>query len=312
MANEWRSVTSNWKNPKGFTIALDKRLAASGQGLQDAAINDNFSRFAEALYVADRHAREEVSKRALMAARLAEREKAEKEKQLRDLAQQARMERTAGGKDRARSGSGSRSGSESGSESDGIRERRRARQERQREEERKMQRSRMGAERKAQVMAREMDRDISEKMALGLAKPTATGEAMYDSRLFNRASGFDSGINEDNPYDKPLFAAQDAISSIYRPRVDADEEDEDAGEREMDKITKSNRFGGALGKGKGKATEEARPEGPVQFEKETMDPFNVDKFLSEVAESSSAKRGYGLQGDDSRQSKRARVAEEDE
>lgn len=26
---------SNWKNPKGYTIPLDKRLAADGRGLQD-------------------------------------------------------------------------------------------------------------------------------------------------------------------------------------------------------------------------------------------------------------------------------------
>ena len=52
--------------------------------------------------------------------------------------------------------------------------------------------------------------------------------------------------------------------------------------------------------------------GPVQFEKDAgNDPFNVDKFLSEVDQSSSSKRGYGLQEDDSRQSKRARVDEDD-
>jgi SNW domain-containing protein 1 len=28
---------SNWKNNKGFTIPLDKRLAADGRGLQDVS-----------------------------------------------------------------------------------------------------------------------------------------------------------------------------------------------------------------------------------------------------------------------------------
>ena len=51
----------------------------------------------------------------------------------------------------------------------------------------------------------------------------------------------------------------------------------------------------------------------MQFEKDAgNDPFNVDKFLSEVDQSSSSKRGYGLQEDDSRQSKRAKVDEEDD
>jgi len=191
----------------------------------------------------------------------------------------------------------------------------------------------MGAERRAQVMAREQGRDISEKIALGLAKPTQSKETMYDSRLFNQTSGFDSGINEDNPYDKPLFAAQDAISSIYRPRANVDDDDDgEAGDREMAKIQKSSRFGEALGKGTFKGAADAEVsfhfyrtpsktlltnsiqarEGPVQFEKDAGDPFNVDKFLSEVDQNSSSKRGYGLQDEDSRQSKRPRVDPDDD
>lgn len=182
-------------------------------------------------------------------------------------------------------------------------------------------------------MAREQNRDISEKIALGLAKPTQSKETMYDSRLFNQTSGFDSGFNEDNPYDKPLFAAQEVINNIYRPRANMDdEEDEAAGDKEMAKIQKSSRFGEALGRGTFKGTEDVEVsmtarnavktetnksalqerEGPVQFEKDAGDPFNVDKFLSEVEQSSSSKRGYGLNDEESRQSKRARVEEDED
>ncbi|KAI1449726.1 SKIP/SNW domain-containing protein [Annulohypoxylon stygium] len=316
---------SNWKNPKGFTVPLDKRLAADGRGVQDITINDKFAQFSEALFMADRHAREEVRQRALMQQRLAEKEKAQKEENLRMLAQKAREERGGTSKRRdsrssrdSRSRSRSYSYSESGSDSDSseIRERERARQERRREEERKLRQSRMGAERRIQVMAREQNRDISEKVALGLAKPTAQAESMYDSRLFNQTSGFDSGFNEDNPYDKPLFAAQDAISSIYHPSQNMDEfEDEGAGDRELSKIQKTSRFGEVLGKGTFKGTGEAKArEGPVQFEKDTAtnDPFQMDKFMAEVDQSSSSKRGYGLQEGESRQPKRARVDEDDD
>ncbi|KAL9946438.1 mRNA splicing protein [Verticillium nonalfalfae] len=309
---------SNWKNPKGFTIALDKRLAADGRGMQDVTVNDKFAQFSEALHMADRHAREEVRQRAQMQQRLAEKEKEQKEDNLRMLAQQAREERAGADQrdSRSRSRSRSYSGSDSGSDSEDseVRERERARKDKMREEERKLRQSRMGAERRVQVMAREQNRDISEKIALGLAKPTQSKETMYDSRLFNQSSGFDSGFNEDNPYDKPLFAAQDAISSIYRPKANMDEdEDEAAGDKEMAKIQKASRFGEALGRGTFKGAEEAEArEGPVQFEKETADPFNVDKFLSEVEQSSTAKRGYGLQEDESRQTKRARVDDEDD
>ncbi|PFH57159.1 hypothetical protein XA68_15419 [Ophiocordyceps unilateralis] len=313
---------SNWKNPKGFTVPLDKRLAADGRGLHDITINDKHAQFAEAVKMAERHAREEVQQRALMQQRLAEKEKAHKEDTLRTLAQKAREERAApssrGRRDsrtsRSRSPSRSYSSSRSDSEDADVREREKARLQRRKEEERKLRQNRMGAERRIQVMAREQNRDISEKIALGLAKPTQSKETMYDSRLFNQSSGFDSGFNEDNHYDKPLFAAQDAISSIYRPRANVDDDgfDDEAGDKEMAKIHKVSRFGEALGKGtfKGAADAEAR-EGPVQFEKEMADPFNVDKFLSEVDQSSSSKRGYGLQAEAGRQAKRARVDDED-
>ncbi|OAA72595.1 SKI-interacting protein, SKIP [Cordyceps fumosorosea ARSEF 2679] len=342
----WRipPPVSNWKNPKGYTVPLDKRLAADGRGLQDITINDKHAQFAEAVKMAERHAREEVQQRALMQQRLAEKEKMQKEDNLRALAQKAREERNAAGNasrgrrysrgsadsrdsrdSRSRSSSyDSRrsSRSRSGSESEGERARTKARAERRKENERKLRQSHMGAERQMQAMAREQNRDISEKIQLGLAKPTQSREAMYDSRLFNQSSGFDSGFNEDNHYDKPLFAAQDAISSIYRPRANVGDDDEDgeAGDREMAKIQRAGRFGEALGKGtfKGAAEVEAR-EGPVQFEKAADDPFNVDKFLSEVDKkgpggeggSGGKREGYGLQDEEDRGKKRARVEDDD-
>lgn len=272
---------SNWKNPKGFTVPLDKRLAADGRGLQDLAISDKHAQFAEAVKMAERHAREEVQQRAMMQQRLAEKEKAQKEDSLRELAQQARAERTGARRGRqssrdsrdsrdSRSRSRSRSYSSSGSdasdsEGEEIRARQKARQEKQRDEERKLRQNRMGAERRAEVMAREQNRDISEKIALGLAKPTQSKETMYDSRLFNQSSGFDSGFNEDNHYDKPLFAAQDAISSIYRPRANMDDDDAETGDAEMAKIQKSSRFGDALGKGTFKGAAEVEVSCDILF-----------------------------------------------
>jgi SNW domain-containing protein 1 len=240
---------SNWKNPKGYTVPLDKRLAADGRGLQDVTINDKFAQFAEALFTADRHAREEVQLRASMQQKLAEKEKAQKEEHLRQLAQKAREDRAGPSQrePRARSRSGSassysRSPSPPSEDDEAARERAEQRRERRREDERKLRQSRMGTERRIQTMAREQNRDISEKVALGLAKPTQSSETMWDSRLFNQTSGMQSGFNEDNPYDKPLFAAQDAINSIYRPRAQADADDEDAGEGEMSKLEKTSRF----------------------------------------------------------------------
>ena len=53
---EWKipPCISNWKNVKGYTIPLDKRLAADGRGLQGVHINEKFAKLAESLYIADR------------------------------------------------------------------------------------------------------------------------------------------------------------------------------------------------------------------------------------------------------------------
>ncbi|KAK9331395.1 SKIP/SNW domain-containing protein [Lipomyces starkeyi] len=87
---------SKWKNPKGYTIALDKRLAADGRGLEEVKINDNFAKLSEALYAADRHAREEVKQRALLQQKIADQEKDAKEEHLRMLARKVREEREIG------------------------------------------------------------------------------------------------------------------------------------------------------------------------------------------------------------------------
>ena len=314
---------SNWKNPKGYTVPLDKRLAADGRGLQDVSINDKFAQFAEALFTADRHARDEVKQRAQMQQKLAEKEKAQKEEHLRMLAQKAREERAGAASSRrisrARSYGGSRSRSvSSASESEddaAAREREQMRRERRQENERQLRQSRMGTERRIQMMARDQNRDISEKIALDLAKPTQSSEAMWDSRLFNQTSGFDTGFNEDQAYDKPLFAAQDAISSVYRPRAHIDDDDDDgveAGRGEFDKIQKANRFE-VLGKAKegfkGTDTAEAR-DGPVQFEKDDKDPFDIDEMIRDATGGGGAGAGekrYGIQEEVGRDAKRARV-----
>ncbi|KAL4942748.1 hypothetical protein BDV06DRAFT_211574 [Aspergillus oleicola] len=326
---------SNWKNPKGYTVPLDKRLAADGRGLQDVSINDKFAQFAEALFTADRHAREEVRLRAQMQQRLAEKEKAQKEEHLRALAQKAREERTRGtesrasrspspGRDRDRSRSRSYTPYSSRSrspdeEEEAARERERARRERRQDAERQLRQSRMGTERRIQAMAREQNRDISEKVALGLAKPTQSSESMWDSRLFNQTSGMSTGFNEDNPYDKPLFAAQDAINSIYRPKPQAEVDEENDAEGEMSKLSKASRFE-VLGRAKegfrGAADAEERS-GPVQFEKE-VDPFGIDSMIADVTAGGGSGGGagqkrYGIQEaePEGRGSKRARVDEDD-
>ncbi|GLI60411.1 hypothetical protein VaNZ11_002562 [Volvox africanus] len=88
---------SNWKNPKGYTIPLDKRLAADGRGLQQTQINDKFAALSEALFTAEAKAREAIAMRASIQKELALKEKNKREAELRQLAMQARMERQGAG-----------------------------------------------------------------------------------------------------------------------------------------------------------------------------------------------------------------------
>lgn len=91
---DWKipPCVSNWKNPKGYTIPLDKRLAADGRGLQEATVSEKFAAFTESLYSAEHKARESLHMRNKVQKELMAREKEKKEKELRDLAQRARME----------------------------------------------------------------------------------------------------------------------------------------------------------------------------------------------------------------------------
>ncbi|KAF7337984.1 hypothetical protein MVEN_02022100 [Mycena venus] len=308
---------SNWKNNKGFTIPLDKRLAADGRGLQDVHINDNFAKFSEALFVADRHAREEVRQRSLMQQKLAQKEKASKEENLRMMAQRAREERgglapkpTAASQAAVKSaladyGSDSGSGSGSEDEDEGSEEDEEARKirdemrrEKRHEREREMRMNNMGTEQRAKQLARQQNRDISEKVALGLAKPTLSKESMLDSRLFNQESLSGNFADDDayNLYDRPLFHGSTAAAAIYKARGNIPEGNEDS-------------FGG--GTDEGHREGEIR-EGPVQFEKDTGDVFGLNQFLDEAKTGKGKKRGLDTSGGGSRKRQQLESATERE
>jgi len=288
-------------------------------------INDNFAKFSEALFVADRHAREEVRQRSLMQQKLAQKEKASKEEHLRILAQRAREERggivapVASSKPSAESRAamsanlaGYGSDSDSASEDGGSEEDEEARkvrddmrQEKRREREREMRMSNMGTEQRAKQLARQQNRDISEKIALGLAKPTLSKESMLDSRLFNQES-LSNSFGEDgsyNLYDRPLFHGSSAAAAIYKARGNiAEGNDESFGggtEEGIGKALGNDRFGlGQARVGFEGAQEQEVREGPVQFEKDTGDVFGLDQFLDEAK--SGRKRGLDTEASGSR------------
>lgn len=267
---EWRipPCISNWKNAKGYTIPLDKRLAADGRGLQQTHVNENFAKLAEALYVADRKAREAVEMRTQLEKKLAQKEKEKKEEHLRKLAQQARD---------ARAGIRTLSQAEKDEE---LRERDVLRYDRQRERQRDRNIARAAPD-KRNKLEKQRERDISEQIALGMPNTRQSNELQFDQRLFNTSKGMDSGFNEDdeyNVYDKPWRSQQVVSQNIYRPRGN---EDKDMYGEDYQNIIKTSRF--VPDKQFAGTDRQVRREGPVQFEKqEEEDPFGLDKFLTEA------------------------------
>lgn len=283
------------------------------EALSQVHINDNFAKFSEALYIADRHSREEVRQRSLMQQKLAQKEKAAKEENLRLLAQRAREERagiapprpsaeTAGAMKSSLAAYGSDSGSASEGddseeeEEEAAKVRDEMRAEKRREREREMRMNNMGTEQRAKMLARQQNRDISEKIALGLAKPTLSKESMLDSRLFNQESLSGTFGDEESYglYDKPLFHGSSAAAAIYKARGNITEGDEErfggGTEEGIGRALDNDRFGlGQAQIGFEGAREQEVREGPVQFEKDTTDVFGVDKFLDEAK--SGRKRG---------------------
>jgi SNW domain-containing protein 1 len=120
---------------------------------------------------------------------------------------------------------------------------------------------------------------VSEKIALGMHRGSGqlSGEAVFDSRLFNQSSGLDTGFgaeDEYSTYTKPLFDRSEA-ASVYRPKRDDSEMYGDA-ETQLAKLRDTSRFKPDKGfKGAEGGTGAGGRDAPVQFER-ARDDDEVD------------------------------------
>jgi SNW domain-containing protein 1 len=263
---------SNWKNQKGFTIPLDKRLATDGRGLIEPVLNDNFAKFSQAMYIAERNARDEVAKRATLEKQKGIMERENQKDALRLAAQQARMERMEIEQD----------AQDDNNDREGRLEREKIMEERRREREREMRMENRG-NKKAKTQ-RDSERDVSEKMALGQAV-SRPQETLFDSRLFNQSAGMDSGFGDDEAYtvyDKPMRGG-DREAALYKAPTKTDEEQ--YGEKDLQESLKTSKFQPDRGfEGAERASgEKSQRSGPVEFEKvQEEDVFGLDDFLHEA------------------------------
>ncbi|XP_048192588.1 LOW QUALITY PROTEIN: SNW domain-containing protein 1-like [Perognathus longimembris pacificus] len=274
---EWKipPCISNWKNAKGYTIPLDKRLATGARGLQAVCIKDTFAKLAQALYIADRKAREAVEARAQVERKMAHKAKQKHEERLRELAQRTRE---------SRAGSKARVDREDGE----PQERAGIRQERQKD--RRCDRNLYRAAPKRTWKRQHIEqRDITEVIALGVPNPGTSNEGQYyDPRLFKQPKGMDSGFagGEDdfyNLYGHSWRGAEPMAHTIYRPRPDLDK---DMYGNDLEARMETHRFFPCK-EFSDSEQRQGRLEGPVEFEE---DPFGLDKFLQEAKRQGGSKR----------------------
>lgn len=284
---DWKipPCVSSWKNIKGYTIPLDKRLAADGRGLQDVHINDNFAKFSESLFIAERDSRTAIELRQSIQKKAASKEKDRREEELRLEAQKARDERA-----------GIRPAAHEAAE---VAERDKMRMDRSRDRERER-RIAAAAPDKRNALARDKERDVSERIALGMPATNTEGGG-FDSRLFNKSQGMDSGFKGDDAYDvyDKAFRGEQA-TSIYRPGKAKDQE---YTEEDVDAIRNADRFhrpdkgfSGTEGAGP------AKRDGPVQFEK-AGDVLGLNSFLNAAKEGSKKRDGDASGGRDGKRSR---------
>jgi SNW domain-containing protein 1 len=271
---------SNWKNIKGYTVPLDKRMASDGRGLQETQINDKFAQLSESLFVAERTARKEIEARAAMARKYAQRQKDLKEDELRTLASAVRRNNNKKADDEEEE---EEREPETEQDVDAREQREALRKDRERELRRDQRLEAKKVEKGRGV--KETERDVSEKIALGQAVAKSK-DSMFDQRLFNQSEGMSSGFNTDDSYDlyeKPLLKGSSA-NFLYKPSKTIGEEE---GEAQVTKILEKGTTKYRADK-EFKGTERDRVETahtartkPVEFEKE-QDAFNIGQLFSEA------------------------------
>lgn len=178
--NDWKipAAVSNWKNPNGYTVALERRVGKADDG--ERVINDGFMKLSEALEGADKKARQEIKSKMDLKRRAMEQEALAKESKLKELSQRARQHHGA-----PQTGAVVKP------------------------------KKQMSTVARLKELAYSQGRDVSDKVILGAARRSEQPDLQYDSRFFTRGANASSKRHEDQVYDNPLFAQQD-IDSIYK------------------------------------------------------------------------------------------------
>ncbi|SCU96329.1 LAMI_0F06172g1_1 [Lachancea mirantina] len=267
--DDWNipAAISNWKNPNGYAVDLQNRVASSSK------VENTFSgrsskslELSNALDLAERKAREEVHLRAEIKKQEAERLTREREEKLRLMALRARERKDHGL---------AHFFSSADPQADQARQRQIIAEERRKQLELEARQSKWSTADRLRFLAHSQGRDVSEKVIIGAAKTTDSEDIVHDSRLYTKAAR----RNESQVYDSPLFM-QESRSSIYRPKV-ASYAVERAGDtlRNLNQSTGSNETQNSNHRGpiaftRAERSESARTENDEAEEREVKRPRN--------------------------------------
>ena len=266
-------------NPKGLVIPLDIRLANDGRNLREYKANKNFAKFADILAMTEKNVRKEIEERNKIAQSIQIAAAMKKEKELKEAAKQARMERKSFMNKNSNNNSSmvysldtsdilsNKKGDNNyllNNKRERSKEKEEEKERKERNELREIRKKEIEYERRAELIKKyeKEGRDINDKILLG-QNNLINNNNVIDSRLYEIEGGIENPFdyNEDcQVYDKPLFNGKNKLSTIYKNFNSLGGEN-------------SKKLKGKILSQKGKLFTSdldainSRKEGPVQFEK---------------------------------------------
>lgn len=186
----WRVPTcvSNWRNPAGYVIPMDKRVGADARRFEQPELSDNFSLLNKALQIAQSSITESLAQRNLIERQLQQKKKRDEEEKMREEARRINEQKRL--LNRAKT-------TEEKKIDDVL-------------EEARQQHKRMARKvRSSRAQGGLTNRDISATVPFGTTITSHIPEEEFDAQLFDKSGGVDFGYRGDDTYDiydKPLFA----------------------------------------------------------------------------------------------------------
>ena len=182
---------SNWRNPEGYVIPMDKRVGADARRFEQPQMSDKFTVFTKALDAASVSINESIAQRNLAQRQLAQKMQREEEEKIIEEARRLNEEKRQI----------NRSKTSEEKRIDRLLEE-------AKDQRRRIKRQRQGL----------AHRDTAAQAALGLPILAQTVDDEFDPQLFNKSSGIDTGYGAEDSYDvydRPITGM--GMSETYVP-----------------------------------------------------------------------------------------------